>query len=236
VSSKIQKSQYRNHREKDLLRIEKEYIADTEVRSVDYWYMQVCGTNPKSSDLTSVDVLNRASQERWKEKRQMFRNGVLSAWLKHQSQKILHQKIVETNQVIEIRNALQQYVKPGTDADGKQTLPVEPKSYEGVVGAFVKVDELMSKRRDDIMESLDPMLATAGKAATPDDRESPFNEKEQREIAYSLLKQRRIERQKRLGIYEPDENDDDSNESENESESTTDQAQPGTDKSGTVAS
>ena len=197
--------------ERLLLRAESEFIADPQRRSLEYWYEQIL------VKAVPVDTVRRyALENHWSERRQSFWRGVQAAWLKQRHTQLLQQRSTELHQATDLRAKAYDLIRPKIGPDGVERFPIQPKSWEGAVRAFVSLDDMVETKREAIMSQLEPMLAAAEEVREEGPAELPFSREEMRDIAHGLLRQRRKRRRLEMGLADEDEEDDEGDESENE--------------------
>lgn len=175
-----------------LLRVETEFVCDPHRRSVEYWFEKM---QPRGVVLDGLREHSR--QHRWIEKRQAFWKGVQAAYLKQRHLELIRARHSELQDAQEIQAQMHDLIRPRADG----TLPVQARSYEGVVRAYVAVDSLIESKREAILAGIDPLLAEAEKS--PDDgavQDLPFDTKELRQVAYGLLGTRMKQRRDQLMI------------------------------------
>jgi hypothetical protein len=196
---------------KMLVRLEAEYVADPDRRSIEYWHQYVRAVIP-IDDLRKI-VLS----ERWDQRRRAYWRGVQAAWLRGQQQRILVTRDKELQDALELRDMYYSYIKPQQTEQGIR-LPLEPSSYDGALRAYVALDGMIEGKRDKMIGALVPLLdaAEAGKAESlllPEKSGALLDGNETRALAHHLLKITREKRRREMGIIDvPVKEDEDNDE------------------------
>lgn len=177
----------RPDRQHELLRAETAYICDPERRSVEHWHREFLRT------LQPLEATQQqAAEARWSERRQAFWRGVQAAWLRQHQVSLLRSRAEELTEALELRSEIYRMIRPRM-VDGVAVFPVQPKSFEGLVTAFAKIDQMIESKREAVLGAINPALGrmeTESEAAGPH-RELPFSGQEMRRLAHELLKARR---------------------------------------------
>ena len=191
-----------------LLKAETEFIGDPDRRSVEYWFDQA-----GLGRLMALDSVRRyAHDQRWHERRQAFWRGVKAAYLKQKHTELIRTRHAELREAQEMRDTIYRAVKPRIGQDGQERLPIQPRSYEGMVRAFATLDAVVEGKRDAILAAVEPMLAAAEESKDEGAADLPFHPNEMRKIAHGLLAARREARHADLLIEEDPEDDENGNE------------------------
>lgn len=180
-----------------ILQVESAFVSDPDRRNIEYWYEK------KLSRYYSLyDVLQYAKVHRWNEKRVAFWKGVQSAWLKQKQLTLMQELSTELNETKDIRDHVLRLIKPKRTPDGVEVFTVQPKSLEGMIRAYAALDDVVERKRKDIMEMIEPMLGQSERKSETEKQH--FSGSEMREIAHQLLSQRRKQRRVELGIEDDD--------------------------------
>lgn len=187
--------------EQVLLRAETEFIADPHRRSVEHWY------NELLHQLISLDYARQyAADNHWIERRQSFWKGVQAAWLKERHVQLVQQRSSELHQAIDLRSKAYELIRPKIDEKGVEQFPIQPRSWEGAVRAFVALDDMVETKREYILTQIEPMIAQSEEQQIEERSELPFTRDEMRKLAHGLLQARRKRRRQEMGIEDEDEN------------------------------
>jgi hypothetical protein len=144
-------------------------------------------------------------EHKWRERRQSFWRGVQAAWLRQQQQALLQARATEVQDLAELHQQLFSMLKPKL-VGNTVVFPIQPKSYEGMLRTWLQLSEVVDKRREQIMQQMDPLLgrAEADLAETETRPSLPFTSEEMRHLAHNLLRARRDRRRAELMIEETD--------------------------------
>ena len=185
-----------------LARAATEYIADHELRGVDYWY-QFYSTHGISFERFK----KQAAEDKWDQQRQTFWRGVQAGWLRSKAQRMLVRRDQELEQAMMLRSGVYSMVLPVRTPDGMIT-SIPPHSYEGMIGAFCRLDALVEDKRSLIAADLAPRLEEAEAGEEVDKRmpDLPLDEEDLRLLAHAMMARGREKRHRELGIT--DEQDD----------------------------
>jgi hypothetical protein len=188
--------------DKALLQAESDYICDPHGRDIEYWHQEYL-------ERIGVDLewtRKQAIEHRWRERRQSYWRGVQAAWLRQQQQALLQARASELHDATDLHQQLFGLIRPKM-VGNTLVFPVQPKSYEGLLKAWLKLSEVVDHRREQILRQMDPMLgrAEAELASTESKPQLPFTGEEMRHLAHNLLASRRERRRADLMIEEQDE-------------------------------
>jgi hypothetical protein len=86
-----------------------------------------------------------------------------------------------------------------TGPGGQRIIKVQPKSYEGMVRAFVQVDERVEALRDSLLSMVEPELRA--EAEKPEDAQQVFEKDDMRAVVRMLLQRKRA---KQIGASHAD--------------------------------
>ena len=170
-----------------------------------YWLHRIKEKPNANKYLLIEDVRKAAREGLWEEKRNIFWDAVKSAWLRQSHDELLAEQASMLRDAQEIRDGIFQAIRPRINEHDEMVLPIAPRSYEGMVGAYIKLEDKMDERRELIKKAIEPMLKEATK---PRAEESKFSSDEMRAVAHSILKQRRKQRHLEMGIEDPRDDDD----------------------------
>jgi hypothetical protein len=185
-----------------LSRIENEYLTDPERRSVEYWQQF-------AAEVSLGDLRDYATSQRWEARRASYWKGVQAAWLKVQTAETLATRHLELKQVLELRSDIFRLLQPRQTEEGT-VAPYEVHSYEGLITAFVRLDQMAEVKREAFARMAVPMLEEAEAGREPVKPALPLDGQEIRAMAHHLLKLRRVKRRQALGIpQEPGEEHED---------------------------
>lgn len=192
-----------------LLRAEAGFVADPDRRDVTYWYQKGL-----SKFFLLHEVMKYAKVHRWVEKRVAFWRGVQSAWLKQRHLTLINELQDEFREAKELRDHILRLVKPKMTPDGVEVFTVQPKSLEGMIRAFAAVDDVVDRKRKEILDYMQPMMGIVEHSTDDDAKKSPFSPDEMRKIAHQLLEKRRHEKRVELNIQDDDYTGDDDDDTE----------------------
>lgn len=185
--------------QKALLAAETGFICDPDRRPVEFFHEEHAAAAGVDLDQTR----KYARDQRWLERRTSFWQGVQAAWLRGRQVALLRSRATELSEAQDLRNQIYQMLRPRM-VDGVLTFPIEPKSFEGLVTAFIKLDDLIDNKRDSVLSMVDPMLGKIEAGAQSDETTVlPFSGDEMRRLAHQLLQARRKKRQE----HDADEHD-----------------------------
>lgn len=183
----------RDERAIALIRAENSFLTDPDQRNIEYWYHLAV------RELMTIDQFREhVAINQWESKRQAFRKGVQAAWLKQQAELLLSRS-QEMKEIMNIRQDVTRLLQPIQTEDGISQ-PFEVKSYEGLIGAFIKLDQQIEAKRQLMSHQIVPMLEEAEQGRDPEKTKIPLDGNEIRAIAHHILKLRRIRRRNELGI------------------------------------
>lgn len=177
-----------------LLEAETAYICDPERRPVDYWHLELL-----RSLQPIAETQKYAAEQKWAERRQSFWRGVQAAWLRQKQVSLLRSREEELTEALELRSQIYHMIKP-REVDGVSVFTVQPRSLEGLMGAYCKLDQMIESKRDAVLGVIGPALGRADAEAegASERKRLPFSADEMRKLAHSLLESRR---KKRLETY-----------------------------------
>jgi hypothetical protein len=191
--------------------IETHYITDPARRSVEWWFTQL----PKASEAIPLQAFRQfAEDNKWYFRRQDYWRGVQAAWLKQAQINLIQTKTDELKDTLELRSQVFKHCRPVVQEDGTEVWPIKPSSLDGLLRCFVQLTQLADTQREGIAEMMDPLLARVNQELAQSEEEEkaadgsdlPFDKQEMRLLAHNMLKMRRKNRRKQLGI-EDDEDD-----------------------------
>lgn len=177
-------------REEALREAEVSYITDEQQRSVHWWW-----TNSYSEKTSLQNFLKRARQNEWEKHRDKYWRSVQQAVLRDSKNRAVRDRVKGLMEVQAVRADVLDLIL-AEEVDGQKLYKVQPSSYEGMVRAFVKVDEHLSAERDGILSMIEPELA--GESA---EQEMVFSHEELATMAKQLLTMRHAKQQKRLQAH-----------------------------------
>lgn len=174
---------------------ETEFVGDPELRPIEFFRKK------HLPDVPLDQIKKRAEAEAWDARRMSFWQGVKAAYLRGKQMTLLRERDTELEEAQELRSQLYQVIKP-RNINGILSFPVEPKSYEGVLGAYVKLEQLIESKRAAMLDAIQPalsetedQLAAQGREATEPEA-LPFSDDELRQMAHKILDARRADRLK----------------------------------------
>jgi len=186
-------------REDKLRQAEVAFITDKQRNPPEYWWDKLC-----QDVLPLSEFIKRARLARWATRREGYWNEVTQEILRQSKYRAVHDRVAELGEIQQIRADTLEAVKPIV-TDGVKWYPVKPGSMEGMLGAFVKLDQLADNKRDAVLTMIEPELqrdALQGSSTifTPD---------EMRSVARMLLEQRREQQTHMLQEGDHDDKDED---------------------------
>jgi hypothetical protein len=173
-------------REDAARKIEVAYLTDETRRPVEYWW-EVLGKD----HLKLPEIRQRALAGRWAARRAKLFEGIEEEVLRKSRNRVIHDRVAELQQIQQVRADIVDLVTPEV-FKGVKTYRVKPSSYEGLVGALVKIDMLADAKRDVVLRMIEPDLAVEVQKGP----EGIFAPEELRGVARMLLESRR---RKQLG-------------------------------------
>jgi hypothetical protein len=177
-------------REEGLRKAEVAYITDRQRRSVEYWWDQLC-----SEMLPLPAFLKRARAGRWTIRRDEYWAEVQAEVLRQSRFRAVHDRVAELQQIQQLRSDALELIQPRV-VDGVKYYPIKPKSLEGMIGSFIKLDQLADAKRDAVLTMVEPELQR--QQGDRDATSSQFSPEEIRRMTRMLLEERQQEQQQRL--------------------------------------
>jgi hypothetical protein len=176
------------------------YITDEQLRTVEYWWQQLA-----ANVVGLRAAMERCRKARWEQRREKFRRGVLQGALQKAKYQAIRTLSAELQKVQALRDQTYEMVMAKIGPDGRRIIKVQPKSYEGMVRAFVVVDARVESLRDALLSMVEPELQrSADKAGS--DAEEVFAKDDMRAVVRMLLERKRVKQ----GIgADDDDNDND---------------------------
>jgi len=174
--------------DKAVLQAEAGYICDPHSRDVEYWHQEHLEKHRVALEWTR----QYAHENKWRERRQSFWRGVQAAWLRQNQQAILAARQADLHDMDALSAELYAMIKPKVIGN-VLVLPVQARSYEGMLKAWIQLAEAVDHRREQVMRQMDPLLgqAEAGLAGEEARTQLPFSGDEMRRLAHNLLQARR---------------------------------------------
>lgn len=158
------------------------FITDRQRHSAEYWWQHLC------DELVSLNVfMQRVRQGNWVQRRDEYWQEVTQEVLRQSKYRAVHDRVKELAEITQLRADALDAISPKV-IDGRKIYPVAPGSFEGMIGAFTKLDQLGDQKRNEILTMIEPDLIQedAGTKGTV------FSSDEMRAVARMLLKQRRV--------------------------------------------
>jgi hypothetical protein len=217
---KIDRSGERWIREEKLRQAEVVFITDRQRRPAEYWWGQIC------SDVVSLpDFINRSRLGKWSTRREAYWREVRDEILRESKYRAVHDRVAELHEMQSLRSDLLDAVKPRI-IDGVKFYPVKPGTMEGMISAFVKLDQLADNKRDAVLTMIEPELQHEVQAGAS----SVFTPEELRRVSRMLLEQRRAQQLLLLAEGQDEQRDDDEDDDDGAGENRS--WEPGPDGSG----
>lgn len=180
------------------------YVTDPERRSLEWWYEEY-------SVHFNLDTARKFSEEnKWIDQRKSYWNGVKDMWLRQKQQALIQMRTDELREATDLKDAVLDFCKPKVLDNGQTVWPIKPKSYEGLITAFVQLDDLVENKRQSISDEIEPMLDAMAreeavlKGGARKKHETPFDRNEMRMLAHKILGKRRTERRAAINIQDDD--------------------------------
>lgn len=177
-------------REDRLRQAEVSFITDRQRRPAEHWWDQLC-----VEVISLRKFLVRVRSAKWVGRRDQYWNEVQQEILRQSKYRAVHDRVAELNEIQSIRSDALEAIQPKI-IDGRKIYPIRPKSMEGMIAAFVKLDQLADAKRDTVLTMIEPELTSEVGAGSS----SVFSADEMRDVAKMLLERRRDEQQARLAL------------------------------------
>jgi len=172
-------------REEAARKIEVAYLTDETRRPVEYWW-ELLGKDT----IKLPEIRQRALTGRWAARRAKLFEGIEEEVLRKSRNRVIHDRVAELQQIQQVRADIVDLVTPDV-LKGVKIYRVKPASYEGLVGALVKIDQLADAKRDVVLRMIEPDLAKEVQRGP----EGIFAPEELRGVARMLLESRRKSQQ-----------------------------------------
>jgi hypothetical protein len=184
-------------REEAIRKMEVAYITDAERRPLEYWWTQL-----GKDHVTLADFMPRAIAGHWESRRAKYWSSVTQGVLKDSKRRAIMDRSRELQELQQVRQNTLELVQPRV-IDGQKIYPVEPHSYESLVGALVRLDQLVDGKRQTMLNMIEPDIKHEMKRAS-----TVFSPSEIRSVARLLLESRRAKQQEALSEPEGEPFDD----------------------------
>jgi hypothetical protein len=180
---KVDRTGERWIREERLRQAEVAFITDRQRRSAEYWWGQVC-----ADTVPLPEFIKRSRLGRWSTRREAYWREVRDEILRESKYRAVHDRVAELHEMQALRADLLDAVKPRI-IDGVKFYPVKPGTMEGMISAFVKLDQLADNKRDAVLTMIEPELQHEVRGGAS----SVFTPEELRSVSRMLLEQRRAQ-------------------------------------------
>ncbi|MBT8428298.1 MAG: hypothetical protein KJN79_00150 [Gammaproteobacteria bacterium] len=177
---------------KALLAAELAYTSDPEMRPVEHFHAE--HLHPLGQPLAVTRQY--ASEQMWAERRAAFLEGVKARWLREGQMHLLNTRRTELVEAQDLRGQIYEMLKPRL-IDGVMTFPIQPRSLEGLVQSFIRLDDMIESKREAVLSVVNPMLDNA-QADAEQAPTLPFSGDEMRRLAHQLLQSRRKTRRAQM--------------------------------------
>jgi hypothetical protein len=184
-------------REDAIRKAEVAFITDDQKRPLEFWWSQLV-----KDYLSLADFMPRASAGHWQLRRDKYWASVTQGVLKDSRRRAIMDRSRELQELQQVRQNTLELVQPRM-IDGQKVYLVPPNSYESLVGALVKVDQVVDGRRQVILNMIEPDIKREMKQAS-----TVFSPDEIRNVARLLLESRRAKQQEALSEPEGEHLDD----------------------------
>ena len=158
------------------------YIYDVNQNTVEWWHEQ-----HYASECSLAAFRSWCVDDAWVSQRERHWEQVFTAVARELAGEMTQAHINEAKDLLDIRNVAFAHIR-GRDKDGRAVALPEMKSYEGMVGAFVRLDERLDKKREGLLGSLPLGSGADDGSSTPTGVE--FTPEEYRAMAQAVLKER----------------------------------------------
>jgi hypothetical protein len=210
---KTDRSAERWIQEENLRGAEVAFVTDHQRLPLAWWWERICA--PLGIDFERVR--ERAEKGNWHGRREEFWGAVHQEVLRRSKHRAVKDRLKELDQIHQVRADILDVITPKM-VNGRKVYPVAPSTYEGMVGAFVKIDQLADLKRTAILSAIEPQLTNQTESPAASSRSGDLTPLEAEKIADLLLSERLQAQQQReqldLPPKEPvvDGADDDENE------------------------
>jgi hypothetical protein len=193
--------------EESLRAAEVAFITDQQRNTLDHWYEQICAR-------TGVDfarLQERADKGKWADRREGYWQAISQEVLARSKHRAVKDRLDELRQIHAVRADVLDLITPKVQG-GRKVYPVAPHSYEGMVNAFVKLDQLADLKRTAILSAIEPHLVPGTEPKVDTVGGGNLTATELQEITRVLLQQRLQAQQQREQLElpkTPAEDDDD---------------------------
>jgi len=169
-------------REELARRIEVAYITDEQRRTVEWWWEHFKGVEM----LPLIEVRRRQVAGRWTARREQYRQAVTQDIIRETKRRVVADRVSELQAIQQVHANVLEMLAPIV-RDGRKVYHVEPSSFEGMVGALVKLDAVVESKRDNVIRDIEPELEVQVQRGEA----SIFSQDEIRGVARMLLESRR---------------------------------------------
>jgi hypothetical protein len=158
------------------------YIYDTERRTLAWWH-----ENHYQNEVGIATLREWCAKDGWVDQRDQHWEQVYAAVAREIAGKAAKAHINEAKEIVEARGTAFEMIR-GVDDKGRVTPLPAVQSYEGVVGAFVKLDKRLDEKRTSVMDSL-PLGSSDG--TVPNESTGvQFSPGEYRAMARAIIRER----------------------------------------------
>jgi hypothetical protein len=184
--------------EESLRAAEVAFITDQQRHTLDHWYEQICAR-------TGVDFARlqaRAEKGKWADRREGYWQAISQEVLTRSKHRAVKDRLDELRQIHAVREDVLDLITPKVQG-GRKVYPVAPHSYEGMVNAFVKLDQLADLKRTAILSAIEPHLVPGTEPKSEMVGGGNLTATELQEITRVLLQQRLQAQQQREQLELP---------------------------------
>lgn len=165
------------------------YITDRQRQSAEHWWEKLC-----SDVMPLPKFMERVRRGQWAQRREAYWEEVTQEILRRSKYAAVRDSVSNLQEIEKLRGDVLDVMTPKI-INGRKVYPVRPGTFEGMVGAFVKLDKLASDNRDRVLTMIEPELIEQ----TDEGQSSQFTPDEWRAVASMLLEKQREKQQQLLG-------------------------------------